>query len=208
MRIGVIGPGRLSAHEAPDRGALREAVEFLLGDVEVDFALYLGAGGQDLERELAEWTSELLGISGGRDQLFERTTQLAIHGSPDAIDAFLAADARAHSFRRVRTLPPAPTRAIELVADRIVVAVYDKSILDEEDVANAQLILYGKSAEANLKRFGTRYFLTPGPLAAERVAVIEQEEEGNVSLSLFETTGVPVWRETMSHRSTKVSIAQ
>jgi len=115
---------------------------------------------------------------------------------------------RGRRLRRVRKLPPPPTRAIDMIADRIIVAVHDKRILDEEDIANAQLILYGKSAAADLRKFGPRYFLTPGPLADERVAVVEVERDGHISIALFETSGLPVWRKTMSRRSTKVSVAR
>jgi len=44
----------------------------------------------------------------------------------------------------VRRLPPPPARAIEMIDDRVVLLVHDKAVLDEEDIANAHLIVYGK----------------------------------------------------------------
>jgi hypothetical protein len=93
-----------------------------------------------------------------------------------------------------------------MMGDRIIIAVHDKAVLDEEDIANASLIVYGNGKEAELRRFGTRYFLTPGPAAAGRVAVLELEEDSNVSIAIFETSGLPVLRERMARRTTKVSV--
>ena len=46
------------------------------------------------------------------------------------------------------------------------------------------------------------------PFANERVAVLDQEEDGNISIALYETSGIPVWRETMSRRTAKMSVAR
>lgn len=202
MRIGLLGP------TDGDAEVFREAVEFLIGDVEVDYAIYLGPEDDVLDGLLQDWAEEVLGGSATVDGFLERAHALATDGEPDAIDAMLEKDAFVRDLRRVRKLPPAPTRAVEMVSDRFIIAVHDKRVLDEEDIANANLIVYGKSTEADLRRFGPRYFLTPGPLSDERVAVVEVELDGQVSIALFETSGLPVWRKTMSRRSTKMNVAQ
>jgi len=202
VRIGLLGPA------GGDVDALREAIEFLLGDVEVDQAIYLGNDDATIDALLARWAEEVFGEEHSDDAFLARAAEVAATGEPDEITGLLHRDAFVRRLARIRKLPPAPARAVEMLGDAIVIAVHDKSILDEEDIANSQLIVYGRSAEAELRRFGTRYFLTPGPLDAGRVAVLEMEEEGNVTMALFETSGLPVWREAMARRSGKVSVIQ
>ena len=202
MRIGLLGPSD------GDAEVLREAIEFLLGDVEVDFAIYLGAETDGLDPMLQTWAAEIFGDDPDEQTFLDHAHALAESGDAEAIDALLERDAHVRRLARVRKLPPAPARAVEMIADRIIIAVHDKAVLDEEDIANANLIVYGKSPSADLRKFGHRYFLTPGPLSDERVAVVEVENDGHISIALFETSGLPVWRKTMARRSTKVNVAQ
>lgn len=203
MRIGLVGPAN------GDGAVLREALEFLLSDVLVDQAIYLGHDEETVDDALRAWSAEL--FDGGVDHtdvFLDRAVEVAVGGTPREIEALLSAELAVRRLDRVRKLPPAPARAVEMLADRIILAVYDKSVLDEEDIANAQLIVYGKSGTAELRRFGPRYFLTPGPLSEHQVAVLELEEDGQVSIALFETSGLPVWRETMARRTTKLNVVQ
>lgn len=202
MRIGLLGPSD------GDVEVLREAVEFLLGDVGVDFAIYLGDDGEKVDRILQDWAREVYGEEPTETAFLDEACEVAEHGHPDAIDDLLGRERFVRRLRRVRKIPPPPARAVEMISDRIILVVHDKRVLDEEDIANAQLIVYGKSEEADLRKFGPRYFLTPGPLVDERVAVIEVEGQGHISIGLFETSGLPVWRKVMSRRSHKVNVAQ
>jgi len=201
VRIGLLGPS------SGDVDALREAIEFLIGDAEVDQAIYLGDDEATLDELLTRWAEEVFGEPHSDDAFLRRAAELAADGEPDEITGLLHRDAWVRKLGRIRKLPPAPARAVEMVGDRFVIVVFDKSVLDEEDIANASLIVYGKSDEAALRRFGKRYFLTPGPVTDQRVAVLETERaDGDISLALFETSGVPVWRETMARRSGKVNV--
>lgn len=200
MRIGLLGPAE--GNEA----ALRDAVEFLLGDAGVDQAIYLGHDEHTIERVITEWAREILGSEPGFDAFLERAVELARSGTPEQIEELLGAETALRRLAAIRKLPPPPARAVEMVADRIVLVVHDKSVLDEEDIANAALIVYGSGKKAELRRFGPRYFLTPGPVAEGRVAVLEVEDDGNVSIALFETSGLPVWREKMARRTSKMNV--
>ncbi len=202
MRIGLLGPA------LGDEAALRDAVEFLLGDAGVDQAIYLGEDEDTIERVMHAWAREIFGGEPGQDAFLERAVQLARAGTAEQIEELLSAEASLRRLAAIRKLPPSPARAVEMIADRIVIAVHDKSILDEEDIANAALIVYGKSDKAELRRFGTRYFLTPGPAADGRVALLEVEEDGGVSIALFETSGLPVLREKMARRTAKMNVAR
>ncbi|HJL05719.1 MAG TPA: hypothetical protein RMH85_07650 [Polyangiaceae bacterium LLY-WYZ-15_(1-7)] len=199
MRIGLIGPA-----EGADEGVLREATEFLLGDAAVDQAIYLGEDGA-AEAMATRWAEELAG-EDGRDFL-SRAAELAVSGSAPEIDALLDADAQLRRLEGLRTLPPPPARAVEMVEDRIVLVVHDKKILDEEDIANATVIVYGRSDAMLLKRFGPRYFFTPGPLAAGKVGLIDAEEDGRIAVAVYAPSGMPLHREVLQGRRTKVSVS-
>lgn len=201
MRIGLLGPAD------GDDEALREAIDFLLGDTPVEQAIYLGEDVDVLDAALAAWTREALGLDAPAEEAFlSRGADVATNGNATEIRTLLEGDAWVRKLARIHKLPPPPARAVEMLADRIVIAVHDKAVLDEEDIANAQIIVYGNSEEAQIKRFGSRYFLTPGPLGARRVAVLETESDGGVSAALFETSGRQVWRETMARTSGKLSV--
>ena len=101
MRIGLIGPAEDATAE------LREAAEFLLGDAEVDQAIYLGQD-ETLRKMSREWARDLA-QGDGRDFL-SRAVKVATDGDPDAIEAFLEADQQIRRISRLRTLPPAPAR--------------------------------------------------------------------------------------------------
>jgi hypothetical protein len=196
VRIGFLGP-------AEDEALLREATTFLFGPAHVDQVVYLGEAAW-LERATERWTQEL-GVS--TDEAFlVRTLDAALSASADEIDALLARDALTSRLLHVRKLPPAPARAVELVDDRVVLIVHDKAVLDEEDIANASLIVYGHSAEAALRRFGRRAFLTPGPLSGRRVAIIETTEEG-VFVIVHDLSGQPILREPLAAGTTKLTVA-
>lgn len=202
MRIGLLGPA------GGDLVALRDGAEFLLGDAAADQVIYLGDDEETLREVTRDWAREIFGAEPDPEAFLERAVELAIGGTPEQIEELLEAESSLRRLSAIRKLPPPPARAVELLADRILLAVYDKSVLDEEDIANAALIVYGKGKEAEIRRFGSRYFLTPGPAAEGRVALVEVEDDGGVSIALYETSGLPVWREKMARRTSKMSVAR
>lgn len=192
MKLGFLGPAN------GDEALLREAVEFLVNDVEVDQAIYLGLDDR-IDEVVKRWARDIAGDPS--DEAFlQRAVELAQRGDPASIDQLLARDSAVGRLACVRKLPPAPARAVEMIEDRIVTVVYDKRVLSEEDIANATLLVYGKSQEASLKRFGPRYFFTPGPLGAGKIGLVEADEDGQVAVGLFEPSGAPLWREVLHGR--------
>lgn len=202
MRIGLLGPAD------GDLDALRDGVEFLLGDAEVDHVIYLGADEEAVRRVIHDAARETFGAEPDLDAFLDRAAELAPRGTAGELEALLGAEASLRRLSAIRTLPPSPARAVEMLSDRILLAVHDKSVLDEEDIANAALIVYGNAKEAEIRRFGARYFLTPGPAPEGRVALVEVEEDGGVSIALYETSGLPVWREKMARRTGKMSVTR
>lgn len=196
MRIGLVGP-------TDNPQLFREAATFLLTQLDANPVIYLGDG-QFAQDELARWSAEL----GGNDierSFLDRAIEFADAG-PDEIEALLADDAVLTRLRSIHRLPDPPARAVEMIDDRLLLFVYDKGVLDEEDIANAHMIVYGRGETADLRRFGRRVFFTPGPLATQRVGLLEATTDGLFALS-YDLTGPLVWREALAFAATKVIVA-
>jgi hypothetical protein len=97
---------------------------------------------------------------------------------------------------------------MEMLDDRIVLIVRNKSTIGEEDVINSNLVVYGDGSELMFKRFGPRCFFSPGPLDDGHVGVIDdQSETGGVVLEAIDVNGVLRWREPIQGRGAKVMVA-
>jgi hypothetical protein len=196
MRIGLIGP----AADAP--GELARALASLLADPAIDRIVYLGDD-QAIDR---------VDVAHGQRRLAEvdflsRAADLACSGSADELTSLLAQERskqRAHVLRR---LPEPPARAIEMMDKWIVLVVHDKAVLDEDDIANAHIIVYGRADEAGFKRFGPRCFFTPGPLSAQRVGCLELLPSGQVEVRLLDLEGNAVFRETLHGGGAKLVVS-
>ena len=196
MRIGVIGPCGKTQDE------LRRAIELFLADPEIKQIIYLGADGA-AEAVVSEFSRGQL----DENEFLTRGAELACHGAPEDIELLLCQEAAAQGLSRVRRLPDPPARAIEMLEKWIVLAVHDKAILDEDDVANAHVIVYGKAADADFKRFGPRSFLTPGPVAKGRVGRISLRPDGGLDVALLDLDGQHVLRESMAPTLAKMVVA-
>jgi len=201
VKLGLIGPSN------GDDALLREAAEFLLGDVDVEQAIYLG---QDdaMQEVVRAWAREIVKDEPGEQSFVARAVELMQSGRPADIDHALDEDERERRLGRIRRLPRGPSRAIEMLGDRIVTLVYDKAVLTEEDIANATLLVYGKSKDVLLKRFGPRYFFTPGPLGGGKVGVVEATDDGQITVGVFAPSGLPIWTEALQGRTSgKITVA-
>ncbi len=200
MRVGLVGPA------SGEKARLREAVRYLVEEAKVDQVVYLGAD-DAVDAVVSEWAAEIM-PGGSRDEAFlAGAARVAVSGTAEEIDALLAADARVARLECLRKLPEG-ARAIEMLDDRIVLLVHDKALLDEEDIANAFLIAYGKAKTTSLNRFGPRYFFTPGPLSEGKIGLIESDGEGEVVLSVKTARGEPVSREVLKvQTATKMTVS-
>jgi hypothetical protein len=196
VRIGLLGPGE-------DEALFREAAGFLLQGTDVEQVVYLGDA-TFLEGATARWVKEL-GVAS-ESAFLERALDVAMSGNADAVEALLVRDTLTSRLAQIRKLPPPPARAIELVDDRVVIFVHDKAVLDEDDIANAAVVVYGRATEAGVRRFGKRLFVTPGPLEGRRVAFIEDDDNG-AFVSLVDLEGRALLREPLTAGSTKMTVA-
>jgi hypothetical protein len=178
MRLGLIGP----AHDGDD--ALERAVQFLSKQEGVQRAIYLGVD-QALDRVVSTLAERLVNDNPGDAFVWPRAADRCADGDPGEIDAFIRAERERLSLMVFSALPSEETRLVELLSGKVAVMIYDKARLDEDDIASATLIVFGKSPEPLIKPIGSRWFLSPGPLDAYGIMLLEDSDEG-IKLTLFD----------------------
>lgn len=196
-RLAVIGP----AQDAD--AALGEAVQRLLADADIRQVIYLGTD-DAIDRAIAA----LAGPGHGDASFLSRAAEAACNGDADAIDEVLGIQRARQQLRRVRKLPEPPARAIELLEHWILLGVHDKSVLDEEDIANAHVILYGKASQPTVKSFGPRCFFAPGPVSARRVGVLELLDDGDLEVQVRDLSDKVLSRERIRRSGAKMQVSR
>jgi hypothetical protein len=196
MRLGFIGPA------GTDADALEQAAKLLICDFEVDAVIYLGEDDALREFIAAHDTED------DEHPIEQRVAEVAATGSPDDIKDVLRKLRGALYLGKLRIAPPPPTRAMEMLDDRIVLIVRNKSTIGEEDVINSNIVVYGDSGELMFKRFGPRCFFSPGPLDDGHVGLLDdQSEAGGVVLKAIDLSGDVWWSEPIQGRGAKVMVA-
>lgn len=200
MRIGFIGPAE-NAH-----AELRQALEFLISDVVVDQVLYLGVDDAVTEA-IRAWSEDLMQGACTPDAFLDRAVELACDGAGAAIEALLEADEAVRRLSTVHRLPVDTARAVDVLDGWILLAVQDKAILQEDDIANAHIIIYGEAQEAAFRRFGPRHFFTPARLEHRHVGVLEVTAETKLEIAVYDVAGIPRWSETLQGRAPKLVVS-
>ena len=118
-----------------------------------------------------------------------------------------APNANSQGLSLVHRLPDPPARAVELLDRWVLLAVHDKAVLDEEDIANAHVIAYGRADEANCKRFGPRCFFTPGPISGGKLGCVELHADGNLELRVLGLDGGLISSQLLQAGGAKVVVA-
>jgi hypothetical protein len=201
MRLGLLGPA------GSDVGALGRAAEFLLNTARVHRAIYLGNDGA-LDRAVAAWAQKLVGDDPSDDAAWRRAAAVAVQGTAEAIDRFVAAERARLRLKSLEALPEQIARTIEMVGDRVAVLIHDKALLDEEDILAANLLFFGKSEAPLVRKIGARWFVTPGPIGCEGggSAVLDDEQE-EITVTIYDSAGKASQRESLSlHRATKMRV--
>lgn len=187
IQIGLVG-----ACESASR--LRRAFDFLLQEIDADPVLYLGTN--DLFDPAVR---DMAGARVASEEMFLRAAAaVALRGSAQEIEGLLAAEAQAAKLGRIRALPAPPSLAVEMLADRIVLFVHDKSVLEEDDIANAAIIVH-EAAESGHRRIGPRHFLSPGPLDSDGavVGILRADDLGGATLLFTRLDGRVELEETL-----------
>jgi hypothetical protein len=178
MRLGLLGPA--AQHERE----LQRVADFLLDEVHVDKALYLGVD-RALDAVVRRRAERLLGQDPESFALFRRATRSCLSGTPEQIAEFVAAERSCGSLKALESLPGAATRSVEMLDGKLAVMIYDKAHLDEEDILAATLLAFGKSREPVVKRVGRRWFLSPGAFGAGGLMLLD-DEAGGIRLRQFD----------------------
>ena len=193
MRVGLLGPSD------GDLASLARGARYLLHTAQVHHAIYLGAD-DALERVVATWAEALLGNDPTEDGVWRRAAELALYGTVDAIDGFVKGERQRLRLRDLRSLPAPDGRAVDMLGDRVAVFVTDKALLDEEDIAPASLLVYGRSEEPLVKKVGSRWFLTPGRLSQKGGVGVLEESESEIRVMLCSPSGQSTWSDGLTFR--------
>jgi hypothetical protein len=157
MRLGILGPA------GDDMIGLARAAQLLLDEAHAEKVIYLCDDGA-LERVVFSWASEIVGSNPSGEGLFKRAAARCARAAPEDIDHFVEGERARLRLDVFVSLPSRQSRTIEILDGRVVVFVYDKATLDEEDISAAQLLVFGKAREPVIRRVGARIFLAPGPI--------------------------------------------
>ena len=184
MRLGILGPA------CDDMIGLARAAQLLVDDAHAERVIYLAADGA-LERVVVSWAHEIVGTNPSDEVLFKRAAVRCARAAPDEIDRFVEGERARLRLSVFVSLPSGQSRTIEILDGRVVLFVYDKAMLDEEDIAAAQLLVFGKAREPLIRRVGARIFLAPGPIGCPTGgAALLDDGVGGVRIEIHGPGGV------------------
>lgn len=182
VRLGVIGPCRGNLRE------LARVARHLLDSARADRVLYLGDDSA-MDLLVAAWAAALVGGDERPGAMFQRAATVCAGGAPEEIDAFIARERARLGLRVFHSLPVPSQRTLELLAGRVVLLVYDKAELDEEDIAAASCLVYGRADAPLMRTVGTRTFVAPGPIGEGGGAAVLDDDTGTILLELMDMGG-------------------
>jgi hypothetical protein len=188
---------------------LARSAEFLLNGARVMRAIYLGAD-DTLEETVALWAQSLVGPNPSDTGLWARAADVIACGTAEQIDAFVRNERSRLRLKVLERLPAENLRTVEMFGDQVAVLVHDKALLDEEDIASAGILVYGKSAAPLIKQIGRRWFLTPGPLGCRGGGIfVLDDSESEVVATVYGADGQMSGSEILrATRATKLSVQE
>ena len=202
MRLGLLGPA------GGDVGALGRAAELLLNSARVHRAIYLGNDGA-LDRAVAAWARKLVGDDPSDEGAWARAAEIALAGTPQAIDRFVATERARLRLKALEALPEQVARTIEMVGDRVAVLIHDKAQLDEEDILAANILLFGNSDGPLVRKIGPRWFVTPGPIGSRGGgAAVLDDEQDEVIVTIYDAAGRATQREVLGLQRSKMDAGE
>jgi hypothetical protein len=184
MRFAVLGPAN------DDLVALEKGASLVLFELEAEEVIYLGPD-DALDRVVWDWASRLVGPDPSEEGLWNRAAVRCGPASADAIDRFIAAERRRARLKALKCLPAATSRTVEILDGRVAVLLYDKALLDEEDIMPASLLIFGRSPVPVIRQVGSRTFISPGELGTgpAGIALFSGDENGDVTVSIYDPAG-------------------
>ena len=191
MRLGILGP----AYD--DLVGLARAAQYLVDDAQADKVIYLGDDGA-LERVVIGWAQEIVGGADPREEaLFERAAARCAKATADEIDRFVEGERARLRLKVFVSLPSGTSRSIEILDGRVAIFLHDKAALDEEDIAAASLLVFGKSAEPLIRRVGARVFISPGPIGGAGGIAMLDDSVGAVKIEILNGAGAIIAQDLL-----------
>ena len=154
MRIGFLGPAQ------GDLDLLERSASFLLRE-RAARVVYLGHDGA-LDRCVVAWAQRLVGDDPTDDGAWSRAAEVAITGTADDLDAFVASERQRLRLRALVSLPEGSPCSLETLGDLTILMTHDAGLLSDDDLSHATLIVDGAPAEPSLEQRGNCWWLAPG----------------------------------------------
>jgi hypothetical protein len=192
MRLGVLGPAQ------GDLPALARSAQHLLDEGHAEKVIYV-SDDDALDRVVGGWAHNLVGSDPTEGAIFERAAR-CVAAPPGSIDAFVESE-RARLRVKVLVSLPSGQRTIELLDGRVALFVFDKAILDEEDIVAASILIYGKSPVPLIKKVGARTFFSPGPIGSDGGAALLDDGVGGVLIEVKNVRGAVTAREVVGQHA-------
>ncbi len=185
MRFGMLGPAN------GDLVALEKGARLLLLERGADEVIYLGVD-DAVDQLVLRWVQRLVGQDPSEAGVWKRAVERCCHAVPDEIESFLHAESERERLKALRCLPGgAESRTVELFEGHVAILIHDKTLLEEEDILPASILVFGKSREPVFRQAGSRTFLSPGELAAGKggVGLVSSNEMGELQVEFWAPDG-------------------
>lgn len=150
----------------------------------------------------------------GAARPLEERISAVLDGDANKLASEVGRERSRRRLMRLRSIPGAGVRCVEMLADRIVLLVDDKSILDEEDLLPATVIAFGRG-DPTVRRVGSRVFLSPGSPSrkGEGLLLLDDGQSvadgvaSGIAVSLHDVDGAVTQREFIEvSRSAKLRV--
>jgi hypothetical protein len=187
MRFGILGPA------GGDLPLLEKAARCLLFEQAAEQVVYLGPD-DALDRLVVDWATRLVGDDPSDKGAFARAAKVCGNANAEGVLGHVQNERARERLKCLRCLPTAQARTVEMFDGRVAVLLYDKALLDEEDILPAALLIFGKSDEPLVRQVGPRTFVSPGEIRAGKggAALLSDAVAGEVGISIFEPGGTLV----------------
>src|SRR6185436_4789632 len=112
-----------------------------------------------LDAVVQKWAESFVGENSNEEGVWSRAAKACLHGSAGDIDIFFAKEWERATLRVFESFFDGDTRLVEMFGGALAVMIHDKTVLTEEDMLPARLLIFGRAKGAFVKQVGQRWFL-------------------------------------------------
>jgi hypothetical protein len=204
MRLALIGP---ATQDAAQSALLRKSAELLVGPLGADRAVYLGAD-DSFEHVVAAWHKTL--TPRGEAGVWDDVRALLLPGAPATrAETWLKEEDARRKLRRLEVLPRATRMTIEMLGTRMAILVDDRERLRPDELAEAQIVIFGSSPAPRARAVAEQWFVSPGELSEEGGLATIEETGDSLRVTFYDPNGKVQGGETLkAFNKTKFSVKQ